>query len=1012
MCVYLVSLLAILNALGMPTIIAESSLKVPVGYCCERDMSFRSSVVRESKYRHIHVACAKREEHYENLRLSTTASDGNLITCNSLFLAYLESAAGAIAVLPLHSVGKNHVPVMAPSYQQPLIRGHSSPVQDIAFSGFSSQKHKLFSCSSDSTLKIWEIPEKGYVVDSNSPVSVYTAGSALRAVACHTTAEDIVAVRGSRDVTVLDTSGSEIQEKFKISSDVFGANDLQSLSWSFDGSTLLTTGKDKILRQFDVRSSMSPVTQVTSFHGGNRNSRCTWLGPTPYLFTCGHTFTQDREIALWDSRNLEKPVKRERVDSSTGTLMPFYDPDTCLLTLAGKGDTSARLFEFDGTSGSIHAISSTPLGEVTKGASLLPKQANNFMSCEVLRLLRLTENSAQPVSYQVPRKEKLKFHDDLFPPTFWETPASLSASEWLGGENKIRIPIPLGVSAAGTTTRNVSSEKSTAERVVVASTIPASTSVSETPPPPPLESSSVPTPPVVASPTHSPRASSGRPASTSFGPSIKYKHMHGTEHPKSGQFFNIKPDTSMDSPLIACSDIFWAIPYVGGGGPVYVSKLDAFGKVEPTCPVVNGHKQSVLDIAFSPFHSHIMATASDDSTVKIWQLDDSTGVTKDMDEGDAVANLATHRHAVRTCNFHPTVEGLLFTSSLDLTVRSHDINSGKEVGLLNMNLVEGGQVSNLTFNYDGSLIAAACKDKTVRIADPRQNNVVLSISPSTYVPLGRNLRAEWCSFGKGMGSVCTVSSGSTGMRQLCLWDSRSMSKPTCTISIDNASGQLFPLYDEGVGMIYLAGKGDTIIRGYEMTFLDAMSGATAVKACEFQTSKEPIAGVCLLPKRLMDVRKIEVARILKLTTDTVCPISLNVPRADILMEYFQDDIFVPTRSKIPSASVSDWTSPDEINLEPEFDSMQPEGMMAMSFKPEGPVRVSKIVEFRQSIEKSEQESKIKDNTFSRLQNLAIQRSKYHPNASGGGHGFKCDATPIHMTAAADEEPEVGEDEWD
>ena len=489
--------------------------------------------------------------------------------------------------------------------------------------------------------------------------------------------------------------------------------------------------------------------------------------------------------------------------------------------------------------------------------------------------------------------------------------------------------------------------------------------------------------------------------------------MYGTEHPKSGQFFNLKPDTSsMDSPLIACSDIFWAVPYIGGGGPVYVSKLDAFGKVEPTCPVVNGHKQSVLDIAFSPFHSHIMATASDDSTVKIWQLDDTAGVTKDMSDDDAIANLTSHRHAVRTCNFHPTVEGLLFTSSLDLTVRSHDINSGKEVGSLKMELVEGGQVSNLSFNYDGSLVAAACKDKSIRIADPRANSLVLNIPSSSSTLLGRNLRAEWCSFGKGMGSLCTVSTGSTGMRQLCLWDARSMTKPTCTMSIDNGAGQLFPLYDEGVGMIYLAGKGDTIIRGYEMTFLEAMSGATAVKACDFQTSKEPLAGVCLLPKRLMDVKNIEVARILKLTTDTVYPVSLKVPRADILMGYFQDDIFVPTRSKTPSASVSDWTASGEINLEPELDSLQPEGMPTMSAKPEGPVRASKVVEFRQSIKKSEEESKVKDDTFSRLQNLAIQRSKYHPNASGGGHGFKCDATPEHMTAAAGEDPDVDEDEWD
>ena len=107
--------------------------------------------------------------------------------------------------------------------------------------------------------------------------------------------------------------------------------------------------------------------------------------------------------------------------------------------------------------------------------------------------------------------------------------------------------------------------------------------------------------------------------------------MFGTETPKSGIFYNIKPNTSaMDSPLIACSDVFWAVPYQGAGGPVFVSKLSSCGKVEPSCAVVRGHKASVLDVAFSPFDSHIMATASDDCTVKIWSLDTNKGVTTDM----------------------------------------------------------------------------------------------------------------------------------------------------------------------------------------------------------------------------------------------------------------------------------------------------------------------------------------------------------------------------------------------
>jgi hypothetical protein len=37
--------------------------------------------------------------------------------------------------------------------------------------------------------------------------------------------------------------------------------------------------------------------------------------------------------------------------------MPFYDPDTSLLVLAGKGDTTTRLYEFDSSSGAIYPVS-------------------------------------------------------------------------------------------------------------------------------------------------------------------------------------------------------------------------------------------------------------------------------------------------------------------------------------------------------------------------------------------------------------------------------------------------------------------------------------------------------------------------------------------------------------------------------------------------------------------------------------------------------------------------------
>lgn len=423
---------------------------------------------------------------------------------------------------------------------------HSAPVQDLSFPGFSSQIHKLYTCSSDSTLKLWDIPKGGFISDCSTPTSTFTAPYALRSLACNPIAENIIAIRGARDVIVLDSS--DMSQLFTIGETTLGTNDLQSLSWSSDGSTLLTLGKDKTLRLFDVRKSQTPTSEVLA-HGGNRNSRAISLGFSNYILTCGHTITQDREVAVWDQRNLSTAVSRERIDSSTGTLMPLYDQDTNLLALVGKGDTSTRLYEFDPSAGSLHAISNTPIGEMIKGASLLPKQACNLMSCEVLRILKLTENSVQPVSCTVPRKEKLKFHDDLYPASLWELPPSLTANAWKQGELSAQ-PTPIALKIPDVAT------KARPESVSIA---PAEASIDDE---------------ATAAEARPTSTSSSRPVSMSFGSTVKYKHMFGTEHPKSGQFYNIKPNTSsMDSPLIACSDELWAVPYQGGGGPVYVSKL-------------------------------------------------------------------------------------------------------------------------------------------------------------------------------------------------------------------------------------------------------------------------------------------------------------------------------------------------------------------------------------------------------------------------------------------------------
>lgn len=61
---------------------------------------------------------------------------------------------------------------------------------------------------------------------------------------------------------------------------------------------------------------------------------------------------------------------------------------------------------------------------------------------------------------------------------------------------------------------------------------------------------------------------------------IQLRHVFGVETKGAKPVFNLTPLlTSLDGPILAASSSFWAVPWVGGGGPVYVSPISAAGKV-------------------------------------------------------------------------------------------------------------------------------------------------------------------------------------------------------------------------------------------------------------------------------------------------------------------------------------------------------------------------------------------------------------------------------------------------
>jgi len=113
--------------------------------------------------------------------------------------------------------------------------------------------------------------------------------------------------------------------------------------------------------------------------------------------------------------------------------MPFFDPDTGLLFLAGKGDGNVRFYEIVNEAPYVFPVSDYRSNVSAKGMAWVPKRGLNIMGCETARLMKLTTNSVEPLSFHVPRKSE-SFQEDLYPETYSGEP-SHTAEEWFSGSD-------------------------------------------------------------------------------------------------------------------------------------------------------------------------------------------------------------------------------------------------------------------------------------------------------------------------------------------------------------------------------------------------------------------------------------------------------------------------------------------------------------------------------------------------------------------------------------------------
>ena len=234
-----------------------------------------------------------------------------------------------------------------------------------------------------------------------------------------------VLATGSADHTVKLWDIDSGEEKCTINC----TDNLQDMQWSYAGDRIAVSCKNKTMQIFDPRTDT--VVQECKPHEGSKCFNVCWLGSSNNIATVGFTRQSKRQFMIWDSRDLTKQIHTESLDQSAGVIMPFYDEDSKVLYLAGKGDGNIRFYEMIPEKPHTFSLSEYRGSGSQKGMCFIPKRHCDTKKCEVMRGLKLTSKTVEPLSFIIPRKSD-RFQADIYPDTKAGVPA-LEADAYFGG---------------------------------------------------------------------------------------------------------------------------------------------------------------------------------------------------------------------------------------------------------------------------------------------------------------------------------------------------------------------------------------------------------------------------------------------------------------------------------------------------------------------------------------------------------------------------------------------------
>jgi WD40 repeat protein len=227
-----------------------------------------------------------------------------------------------------------------------------------------------------------------------------------------------------------------------------------------------------------------------------------------------------------------------------------------------------------------------------------------------------------------------------------------------------------------------------------------------------------------------------------------------------------------------------------------VFPANSFRRFDQSLNLVKGHHGTVTDVQFSPFAQNLLASSSEDATVKFWVCPQE-GYKENCNESDAT--LKGHVKKVLGIQWHKNAEGVIASHAADSTVRVWDVENLKSK-IIHPDLPNFATA--MQWSPKGDQLGVIVKGGELRIFDPR--------IPESVQKVRVHEGPRACKFGYiEDGKLITGGSNKMAEREYAIWDTRALDKKIVGGPLGTGLGVGHIYVDQQHKLIYCAGRGES-----------------------------------------------------------------------------------------------------------------------------------------------------------------------------------------------------------